>query len=754
MLFKNDILLFNGTRHRLLHVEPASDKAWIISIDDVEKWPQEISLSYIANQEPHPEKLVTATALGEESKNSQQRGQSGAIKLKRVLSLQPSPAMIRTRDKAIEYIGTLANQVPEIFDDVHRCRLIFEQAQKVGCSTPTLYKYLRRFWVGGQTPSALLGNFHRCGRSDANITAGRGAKPEFGRSIYQLTQRDFVAFERVIKGIYLKDSRWNMTKVHQHLLEKYYQIPDGNGDMHILPEGERPTFKQFEYHLRKTYPLEARLRGREGGKDFERDHRAVLGTVLADCLGVGHYYEADATIADVYLVACENIQKIIGKPTIYLIIDRKSRLIVGWYVGLENASWICAMQAMFSISQDKQQLCARLGVNYNPNDWPAHQVFPKEFLADRSELLTKTSNQITTELACTVTNVPSKRADWKPVVECGFKQTRMILQDGTPGFDPPENAKKRQGKHYEKDACLTLMQFEAIVLHSIIAHNRSPLSGYLLNLKEIGNDVKPMPVALWNHDIVERAGLLTRYSEERVRMALLPRGDATVSEEGIMFGSCNYTCQEAVEGGWFVTGRKNRFKVTVSFDGRLVDTIYVHDPYLAGVVYQCKLTPRSNRYVGLSFNEVKAIEKFQRMLAPSIRQDQVQVLADFHGSTKPIIDKALKNLKAADLKVSRTARRADTKESRIDELRTERQELASAPNPTLTTTPAQVVSFAVGKAARNKSVEPVAGSSQLASLHNAQADSTGESEKMDHTTNSPTSAQEKLNLMKQRMLRG
>src|SRR5690606_24251979 len=84
--------------------------------------------------------------------------------------------------------------------------------------------------------------------------------------------------------------------------------------------------------------------------------------VRSDCLGVGHYYEIDATIADIYLVSSEDVNKIIGKPTLYLIIDRKSRLIVGFYFGLENASWNGAMQAILCISENKRGLCARYGV--------------------------------------------------------------------------------------------------------------------------------------------------------------------------------------------------------------------------------------------------------------------------------------------------------------------------------------------------------------------------------------------------------
>jgi putative transposase len=749
MLFKNEIFLLNGARHRLLHVDALGETAWVIDLTSdnlltfATKWESISNHNSEVGVQSQRFPVETTSPAGSPAKTKPPKPPLPQ-------PLQPTPAMEKVRDLALKYLGNLIHKIPDIFDPELRGPLVLAQAQEAGCSIPTIYKHLRQYLAGGQTPSALLGRFHRCGRSDTKVSGGRGQKPKYGRKKYQLIPVDFLAFEDVIKNVYLKDVRVKMPAAYQTLNETHYQFADGNDELLIRPECERPTFKQFEYYLRKHYPLQVRLRKRMGDKDFNRDHREILGTVLADCRGVGHYYEADATIADVYLVAADNVEKIVGKPTIYLIMDRKSRLIVGWYVGLENASWICAMQAMFSISQDKQQLCARLGVKYDPEDWPADQIFPREFLADRSELLTKTSNQIADDLGLIVTNVPSKRPDWKPVVECEFKQTRMILQDRAPGFDPPENAKKRQGKHYEKDACLTLAQFEAIILLAVIRHNRSPIRAYELSLKEIGNNVLPIPTALWNHDIVTQAGSLPRYSEERVRMALLPRDEGTVSEHGIEFGGCFYTCPEALEQGWFVQGRKKRFKLTVSYDRRLVDTVYVHDRNRKGSTYKCKLTPFSEKYAGKSLAEVFAMEKFQTMLIASSDQARIQGLANYHNKTELIIDIAKATLKAANLKTSRTARRADIREDRAEELRVERKELAA---------PAQA--------------ESVQGSGKVVSLENAkkakvQKSEVAQTQSSDNATEAvestkvepkgPADAEaalkERLNKMKQRMFRG
>lgn len=669
MLFKNDIFTYGGVRYRLLYADPATDSAYVINMDDDKAWPMQASWSELTPLSP----LSGATQHRREEETTNVQGPISA-------SLKVTPATRRAQDTAIKILGELPTQVPDIFDPALRGRLVAERVQQ-GFARSAIYKHLRRFWMGGQTPAALLGNYHRCGPREGEGTAGRGAKPRFGQDTYQLTQTDYGAMRDIIERLYLKDSRIKITHAYQRLLEEHYQGADGNGKLWIRPIGERPSPRQFEYFLRKHYSLEHRLRKREGEKDFERNHRAILDTILSRCQGVGHQYEADATIADVYLVAKDDRRRIVGKPTIYFIIDRKSRLIVGWYIGLENSSWECAMQALLTVSMDKNVICERYGVKYEPSDWPAHQVFPGELISDR-ELLQHASDQIADELITRIVNLPAQRPDHKPIVETQFKLTRMRLQDGTPGMDPPENAKRRMGRHYEKDACLTLDEFVAIMLLSIIEHNRTPMKGYELSLAELTDEVEPSPIGVWNSNIVTRAGALTRYPEGRVRLALLPRGNATVSEKGIFFKGCYYTCPEAIERGWFVSARNRRFKLIASYDGRLVDSIYVHNTAKQrqrAEVYACVLTPQSQKFAGLSFAEVKVYEHLRAQMKPTIEQRRIQSRADFHSETKPIIDNATKKLKASGPKVSRTARRADIKDDRQAERRIERQATASLP---------------------------------------------------------------------------
>lgn len=670
MLFRNDIFSIEGRRYRFLHADLQQSVAWAIVLDDSHAWPVDLPSDILHR--------LTSDGSGTPAR-----------------TINPSVAMLLKRDEAYARIHPLVTGVANPYSSAVRGPLVDARAQQLGCSKRTLYKDLRRWFQGGQTPDALLAQYQNSGRKEVSRKAPNphevrsklegddgcddGVRPH---TIFQLTEADLNIFRKHVEksGGYLKDARVTMASAFQRLLEQHYSTLDGNGDKYIRLVGNRPTYRQFTHFIRKHYSLEARLRGRKGDKDFELESAAKLGTIGADCRGVGHYYEIDATIVDVHLVSASNINDIIGKPTLYLIIDRKSRLIVGFYCGLENASWMGAMQAILSIATDKQALCRRYGVVYDPEDWPADKVFPREFLADRGEMLHSNSNNVSDGLAITVTNLPSRMAKWKPVVECGFKLTHEALADVAPSYNPVVNAIKRQGKHYDKDACLTLVEFVAIMLRTIIAHNRKAMPRYNLSLDEVSGRVQPIPLNLWNHDIPKSAGNLTRYTEAQVRHALLPKEKGTVTDKGILFRGCFYTCSEAEARGWFVLARNtSQFSLMVSFDYRLADKIWIHGPHDRHVLLEAKLTTRSDKYTGLSFAEVAYYLSLEKQLAPSNQQNRLQTNLEYHMDVDPIVQDAKARLKRIGTGASRSARRADVKPAREQNRSHERRELASNP---------------------------------------------------------------------------
>ena len=78
--------------------------------------------------------------------------------------------------------------------------------------------------------------------------------------------------------------------------------------------------------------------------------------------GPGDRFQIDATSADIYLVSRFNRHRIVGRPTIYVVVDVFSGMIVGLYVGFEYPSWLGAMMALVNAATDKVDWCRQYGV--------------------------------------------------------------------------------------------------------------------------------------------------------------------------------------------------------------------------------------------------------------------------------------------------------------------------------------------------------------------------------------------------------
>ncbi|MDB5763950.1 MAG: hypothetical protein JWQ21_2945 [Herminiimonas sp.] len=681
MLCRNDIFtdITKSRRARLLHINVSSDEAVTFDMSAPDALPIIEPLSVLIEGE----RLGTIII---------ERGQLTPLNDKRA-----SVKAQARRDTAWTRIETLISQV-EIYSKETRYTLIEEHARRVKCSEVTLLKDLRRYWFGGQTKSALLGYFHRCGYKLSTHESSAGRKPHLSDYIiFRVKPKDEASMKEAIDSTYLKVdglTAATVTDAYQRLLESHYSYNDGNGNRIIKELGERPTLRQFYSYLYKHYSIETITRRRKGDSEFERNHAAKIGSVQQDCLGVGHIYEIDATIADVFLVASKDRSRIIGKPTLYLVIDRRSRLIVGFYIGLEAPSWPAAMHAILSISESKAALCARYNVPYSAEDWPADAIYPGMFLADRGEMLSRDSSLVVNGLQLTVGNLPKQRPDYKPLVECGFKLLHRAMVDSVPGYEPPENVFKRMAKRFDKDASLTLDEFISIIIKAIITHNRTPMPNFPLSIDSMSRGVRAIPREIWNDEAPRRMGSLTRFDEEFVRFSLLPPDKAVITREGIIFNGCFYSAPVAVESGWFVRAGNGAKSIDISYDRRLVDSIYLHDDKDATKFYVAYLLEKSAEYRGLSFAEVQAYESLKRRLQPEYEQIKRQERSNLHAHADPIAKTARQQTKLASKGKSRSARKADIVGDRTDERRMRRQEEAALPSASATQpTKAAVIPF-------------------------------------------------------------
>lgn len=628
-----------------------------------------------------PQSKYTMDWLTKNAESIDTAEQERALSAARESASPASIARAEVRWSQIE--GIVGN--PDLYREGARWLLVQNHAREVGCSPITILTALRLYWQGGQTQDALLGYRPKQREvsegedpSDEKVVEDvpcRRGRPavKAGMVNFHARRLDKENYKKVIEKYFLKDERLTVSAAYDRLLQDHYSYWDGNGVRTIHPAGERPTRKQFAHYLKANYPVEYQTRCRKGHKSFERDHRPVLGTVEDICHGVAHIYEMDATIADVTIVSSVCRADIIGRPTVYLIVDRASRLIVGWYAGLEAPCWPAALQAIFSIAEDKQQLCARLGIEYCAADWPATGILPQQLFVDRGESTTREAERLP-RAGTIVTNLPSCRPDWKPVVESRFKLNHQaISQIQVPGYNPASNAGKRRATDYSKDAVLTLEEFESILVKVIVTYNRKIMRAYSLSREQIADGVEPSPVALFVHGLTRRTGDLAKFREDVLRLALLPDAIATIDEHGInVHGMCYQPKEEGLHRAWFVSGRKSTGQVKVSFDRRRVDIIYVHDKSAPGGYFIAGLARHSVKYAGLSLQEALWLQKQEEKLHAGAEQSKHQANSDLDAHSRPIIEGAKRKTAEDARGVSKTGRRENAKPAREQEKNLER----------------------------------------------------------------------------------
>src|SRR5699024_7562734 len=126
---------------------------------------------------------------------------------------------------------------------------------------------------------------------------------------------------------------------------------------------------------------------RLGSRNYYQNHRTIIGDSTQDAgLGPGTLWQIDATQFDVYLVSSINRNIIVGRPTLILVVDVFSRMIVGLNVTLESFnSYTGAMVALANAMLPKEDYCKQFGISLYRNEWDVHCV-PQRVFADRGEL--------------------------------------------------------------------------------------------------------------------------------------------------------------------------------------------------------------------------------------------------------------------------------------------------------------------------------------------------------------------------------
>ena len=262
---------------------------------------------------------------------------------------------------------------------------------------------------------------------------------------------------------------------------------------------EHPSINQFRYFEKKYRKRQNYYISRNGLKDYQKNHRPLLGDGIqefASHVGVGML---DATVCDIYLV--NDAGELIGRPILTACIDAFSGLCCGYSLTWEGGTY-SLRGLMLNVIEDKKEHCKKFGISIEKEDWDCDKI-PATLVTDMgSEYVSSTFEQIA-ELGVTIINLPAYRPELKGSVEKFFDLIQGYFKPILKGKGVIEPDFQQRGSHdYRKDACLTLYQFEQILLRCILFYNsKRIIENYPYTESMIEEQVLPTSCSIWDYGL-------------------------------------------------------------------------------------------------------------------------------------------------------------------------------------------------------------------------------------------------------------
>ncbi len=426
-----------------------------------------------------------------------------------------------------------------------------------------------------------------------------------------------------------KNMRWALNKFfytkHKNSLSVAYtrllkeKYCDGEGN--LLPE--YPSFYQFRYFYRKTKKMQTYYISRDGLKSYQRNSRPLLGDGIqeyASSVGMGML---DATVCDIYLV--NEAGNLVGRPILTACIDAYSSLCCGYSLSWEGGVY-SLRGLMLNIISDKVEYCRKYGITIDKSQWDAESL-PATFVTDMgSEYKSENFEQIT-ELGVTVVNLPSYRPELKGAVEKFFDLVQNTYKPHLKGKGVIEPDYQERGSHdYRKDACLTMADFEKVILRCIIYYNSQRIiENFPYTEAMIQNQIQPFASSIWEWGRTQTGANLITVDKEQIVLTLLPRTTGKFSRFGLKVNKMRYKHENFTEK--YLSGGE----VTVAYNPDDVSAVWVIEN---GSYIRFDLI--ESRYKGKELSDVEILQKSQKELVKSVQQENIQAQINLARSIEAI----------------------------------------------------------------------------------------------------------------------
>ena len=575
-----------------------------------------------------------------------------------------SPKLMERAQSRFDSIQELVSD-PRLYNPITR-KAVFRDAS--GGDKKLLIKLKRNllaFWKKGLSVTALI---PESGRTTGIHSSGRKGKcprsPEMEAHL-----------EMICKKYLLKQNHVSMDKAYIHSLDEWERK---------YPGTPAPSRTQLRYYFEQHYTKLERAIKQNTAIRFNKDIRSLRGKAADMTEGPGGIYEIDSTTDDVYLVSSRDPNQVVGRPTLYIVSDVFSGMIVGINVTLESATFNSASDTLYSAFAPKAEFCRRYGVEITEDAWPCSGI-PAQIVCDNAELMGYQSDLLVGNLGITLHNTGSYRGDQKGNVERLIELIQSSVSEFIKAKPSKVKLKKAGAEDLRPYATLTLSKYMEIAITMAIACNNH-LRDYLPD--GYPQDGKPSSIEIWKWgQKTGRNCLVNTISIATIRILMLPRYEASFSREGILASgapitSLRYWNSELDASGAFIRNStpyrpKNAW---IALDPADISVAYLFDEPDNITNYKvCQLAPQCSQYKNMTLWEGQHLNKARQEAYKAAQEEYDQMRKKANRKVSEICSEAEKR-KTADTKEAKKKIK-DLVEARKEELSREQKNNRRVPAP-------------------------------------------------------------------------
>lgn len=577
----------------------------------------------------------------------------------------------KKRDNAWGIITFFRNKLSNeehMFISKYRQKAMKETMAVFNISYNGLKNILIKYFKGGRTKSSLLPNYFRCGAKGKERKVGdkkRGRPRKNGEnSGINIDENIKKVFNVGLNRYYYNERNNSLKTAFELTLKDFFtkEVVDENEVKIPLLSSSIPTYHQFLYWYKQLNNEKKEIIKRRGTRTYQQNYRSIIGN------STDEGWQIDSTQFDIYLVSTVNRDLIVGRPTLHMVIDAYTRIIMGISITFESLnSYSGEMIALANSMTSKKEFCAKYGIKIEDSDWP--YATPTKILADRGALNGKHIENAITNLGITIQQTPPYHADYKGIIEQAFNQLNLKVKPFVDGVVVNgSRAKERGQQDYRLKANLTIDEFTKIIIRCILFHNNHhAMTEYVLDESMVEMNVQKIPIKIWEHYQKHGKGHLRILPEEIIRTYLFPTDTALITPKGLSYRKLLFAGEYALRNSLFQKARiKGNFRVKICYNPMDLSEVFLFDEN--GGLHKLTLLEHLQMFSNKGIDEIEKLKKREQEMDNRNKEKELQEKMKLYNEIEDIVKEAREKTEAEkDYSKSKSQRIKGIKENQKNE---------------------------------------------------------------------------------------